>query len=53
MITTITYNGLTFRVRILETRRIYGRDEVKITPVAGSGEKWVRAEKIKEEAPHE
>jgi len=34
--------GVKIRVKILDARSSYGRFELKITPLAGSGETWVQ-----------
>lgn len=39
--------GLTFQIQIKGERRVYGRDEVLIEPVSGSGTKWVIKSKVK------
>jgi hypothetical protein len=41
--------GFQFPVRIIDTRQIYGRDEVRITPVNGSGVAWVNINKLSSE----
>ena len=33
-------------VHVIENRRVFGRNEVLIEPVGGSGQKWIHAEKI-------
>lgn len=38
---TVTFNGLSFIVRVLETKTAYGNIRFRVTPVAGSGETWV------------
>lgn len=38
--------GLTIAVNILGTRTIFGRTEVLISPVSGSGQKWVLSKKV-------
>lgn len=37
---------LTFRVHIKDAREVWGRTDYLVTPVAGTGEKWVSAERI-------
>lgn len=44
---TIKIDNLTFEVRIIDTKRSYGHALALITPVSGSGEKWVRVENLK------
>jgi hypothetical protein len=38
---SITFNGLTFMVKVLETATPYGKRRYRVTPLAGSGEAWV------------
>jgi hypothetical protein len=38
---SITFNGLTFVVKVLETATPYGKRRYRVTPVKGSGEAWV------------
>ena len=45
--------GFQFPVRIVDTRQIYGRDEVKITPVNGTGSRWVNINKLSEDSQRE
>lgn len=35
-------------VRILDAREVFGRADLRITPVSGSGEQWVSAESCKQ-----
>lgn len=44
-------NGL-MEVIITDKREMFGRSEVLITPVAGSGEKWVLKEKLLKSVPN-
>lgn len=37
---------LTFRVEIKDARKVYGRTDYLVMPVAGSGEQWVSAERV-------
>lgn len=37
---------LTFHVRIKDARRVWDRTDYLVTPVAGSGEKWVSADRV-------
>jgi hypothetical protein len=37
----ITLDSLLIDVKILEHKRSYGRDRWLVTPVAGTGEKWI------------
>jgi hypothetical protein len=45
----IAADGLRVRVRIIDTRQVFGRHEVKITPTDGSGERWVLVGKVEKE----
>lgn len=40
-------NWLTIKVRIVDGRTAYGRQDVLVTPVDGSGEAWVSADRVK------
>ena len=37
----VHFNKLKVKVRVIDFRKAFGRDDVLITPVAGSGEQWV------------
>jgi hypothetical protein len=37
----IEIGGLVVTCRVLDTRKVFGRIEVQISPVQGKGEKWV------------
>ena len=37
----VTFNGLTFAVRIEDTKTAYGHARFLVTPVAGRGAVWV------------
>lgn len=39
---TYTVAALSFPVRILSAQFRYGRVDVQITPIGGSGQRWVR-----------
>jgi hypothetical protein len=45
---TITVGDLTFQVNIIGERTVFGRVELLITPVSGSGEKWTWSVNVKE-----
>ena len=47
---TISSDGLQVRVRILDGRTAYGREDLLVTPVAGEGQRWVSAERVRLEA---
>jgi len=38
--------GFTIHVKIKDARSAYGRIDLLVTPVAGSGTKWVRADNV-------
>ena len=40
-------NGLLFPVRVLDARKVWGRVDVLISPLGGSGETWVESSKVK------
>ncbi|MCE5226667.1 MAG: hypothetical protein LLG05_12520 [Porphyromonadaceae bacterium] len=37
----VTFDKLTVKVRVIDSRKSFGRDDVLITPVNGSGEQWI------------
>ena len=39
--------GLAFPVKILDARKVWGRVDVLINPIGGSGEKWVEASSLR------
>ncbi len=39
-------DGMDIAVRIVDAREAYGRLDVRVTPVAGSGEVWVNADRV-------
>jgi hypothetical protein len=39
-------DGLQINVNILDTKSVYGRLDVQIEPVAGTGTKWVQCERL-------
>lgn len=43
---TITSDDLTIHVFATDHRKVYGRHEYLVTPVAGHGTKWVHATRI-------
>jgi hypothetical protein len=43
----LVMDGLMVSVTILDTKSVYGRLDVLIAPVSGSGQKWVQAERLK------
>jgi hypothetical protein len=45
----LVMDGLMVSVTILDTKSVYGRLDVLIAPVSGSGQKWVNSERLKEE----
>lgn len=45
----IESEGLKVEVKVLGERSVYGRDELEVSPVSGSGVKWIRKEKVSRE----
>jgi hypothetical protein len=41
-------DGLTVTVRLLDEKHVFGRVDVLVTPLSGSGEKWTRQDKLME-----
>lgn len=39
-------DGLTVLVEILDARFVFGRDDARVRPVSGTGEKWVSMESL-------
>ena len=37
----IQFDQMKIKVKVLDARKSYGRDDVKVTPVEGSGEQWI------------
>jgi len=37
----VKFDKLIVRVRILDARKSFGRDDVLVTPVSGRGEQWI------------
>jgi hypothetical protein len=37
----ILTDGLKVRVRVLDSRKAFGRDDVLVTPTDGSGQRWM------------
>lgn len=37
----VTFDKLTFQVKVLDSRKVYGRVDVLVTPTNGSGEQWI------------
>ena len=46
---TIVERGITFGVRILDSRTVYGRDELLVSPDGphGDGQAWVTVDRVK------
>ena len=42
----IESEGLKVEVKVIGERSVYGRDELEVSPVAGSGAKWITKEKV-------
>jgi hypothetical protein len=45
MLTTYT-EGLKVPVTVKDAREVYGRTDYLVTPIGGSGEKWVEAYRV-------
>lgn len=45
----LVIDGLSVQVKILDTKQAFGRLDVLIAPVSGSGQKWVQCDRLKEE----
>lgn len=43
---TIELEGMRFRVRTLDARKVFGREDLKVTPLDGTGEVWVQADRV-------
>lgn len=41
-------DGLSIEVKLIDAKQVFGRIDVKISPVSGSGDKWVQLDKISE-----
>jgi hypothetical protein len=39
----IQFGKMKIKVKVIDARKSYGRDDVLITPVSGSGSQWVDA----------
>ena len=44
---TLSTEGLSVPVRIVDARENFGRMDVLVTPEGGSGQAWVSAERVK------
>jgi hypothetical protein len=42
----IQVSAMAVRVRVIDTRRAYGRFECLVEPVAGEGRAWMTADKV-------
>lgn len=45
--TLTTGEGLKIAVRVLDARQSYGRTEVLVEPVTGSGKAWVTSKRVR------
>lgn len=43
----LSTDGLKIKVKIKDARHAFGRTDVLVTPVAGSGEAWVSRDRVK------
>jgi hypothetical protein len=41
-------DGLSVAVRCLDVKQVFGRVDVRVTPINGSGEKWVQVDRLRE-----
>lgn len=41
------HNGMDFPVRVLDCRKVWGRVDLLVSPVGGTGEKWVEQSAVK------
>ena len=39
-------DGMLFPVRIVDARRVFGRIDYQVSPIGGSGSKWVDANRV-------
>ena len=37
----VQFDKMRVKVRVIDSRKSFGRDDVLVTPVAGDGEQWV------------
>ena len=42
----LSMDGLLVHVKLLDTKQVFGRVDVLVTPINGSGEKWVMADRL-------
>jgi hypothetical protein len=47
---TVHGTGMIIPVRVLNSRKAYGRNDVLITPIGGSGQCWVNSTKLTQNA---
>ena len=45
----IKFDKLRVKVRVIDARKSYGRDDVLVTPVGGSGEQWIDLTRLHKE----
>jgi len=43
----VTFDKLTFQVKILDSRKVYGRVDVLVTPTNGKGEQWIDLARVR------
>jgi hypothetical protein len=46
MTASVDLDGLLVQVKVLDTKQVFGRLDVKVTPVKGSGEKWISSDRL-------
>jgi len=39
-------DGLQIEVEVIDARRVYGRTDLYVAPVAGSGQRWVSLDRV-------
>lgn len=42
----VAHGGLYVPVRVIESRKSYGRTDVLVTPIGGKGQAWINSKKI-------
>lgn len=43
---TLSIDGLCVRVTILDAREVFGRSDYQVSPVTGTGTKWVSSDRV-------
>ena len=47
-IALLNLDGLLVEVKLMDVKQVFGRVDVLVTPVKGSGQKWIQADKLQE-----